>query len=87
VVVALPDLTRLLPALAGAAVPATSYTALLDLPSQTMAALASSTFDWASLLTDGAGVALLTGLVLLTGAAFGGLAQMLQPASMREIRP
>lgn len=70
---------RLLPALAGAAAPATSLTALLDLPAQTMAALASSTFDWGALLTDGAGVALLTGLVLLTGAAFGGLAQLLQP--------
>jgi predicted anti-sigma-YlaC factor YlaD len=78
VAVAWPDLARLLPAMAGAA-PLTSVGNVLDVPADALATLASSAFGWGSALTEGAGAALLTGLVLLTGAAFGGLAQLLRP--------
>jgi predicted anti-sigma-YlaC factor YlaD len=84
VALAWPDFARLLPALAGANVPLSSSAgSLLDVPADVLAAMgtvASSTFDWGSALTGGAGAALMTGLVLLTGAAFGGLAQLLRPA-------
>ena len=80
VVLAWPDVARLMAAAAGASVPSASLTALLDLPADTLGALANSTFDWASVLTGGAGVALMTGLVLLTAGAFGGLIQLLRPA-------
>lgn len=85
VAVAWPDVAQLLPAVAGANAPLTSAGNLLDVPVDALAALAtlvSSAFDWGSALTGGAGAALLTGLVLLTGAAFGGLAQLLRPASV-----
>ena len=81
-----PDLARLLPALAGVNVPLTGASSLLDVPVEALAALASSAFDWGSAVTSGAGAALLTGLVLLTGAAFGGLAQLLRPGVV-ESRP
>ncbi len=81
VVLAWPDVARLMAAAAGASVPAANLTALLDLPADTLGALANSTFDWASVLTGGAGVALMTGLVLLTAGAFGGLIQLLRPAA------
>ena len=80
VAVAWPDLARLLPAVAGANAPLTSVGNVLDVPADALAALVSSAFDWGSALTGGAGAALLTGLVLLTGAAFGGLAQLLRPS-------
>ena len=86
VAVAAPDLGRLLPALAGAGAPLSGVTgaSLLDVPADALGALAGSAFDWGSALSGGAGAALLTGLVLLTGAAFGGLAQMLRPGGMRN---
>ena len=82
VALAWPDFARLLPAVAGANAPISSAGALLDVPADALGALgtlASSTFDWGSALTGGTGAALMTGLVLLTGAAFGGLAQLLRP--------
>jgi anti-sigma factor RsiW len=78
VVLAWPDVARLIAA--GAGLPSANLAALLDLPADTLGALANSTFDWASVLTGGAGVALMTGLVLLTAGAFGGLIQLLRPA-------
>jgi anti-sigma factor RsiW len=81
VVAAWPDVARLMAVAAGTAVPSASLTALMDLPADTLGALANSTFDWASVFTGGAGVALLTGLVLLTAAAFGGLVQLLRPSA------
>ena len=83
VALAWPDFARLLPAAAAANAPLTnSAGSLLDVPADALAALgalASSTFDWGSALTSGTGAALMTGLVLLTGAAFGALAQLLRP--------
>ena len=81
VALAWPDLARLLPALAGANAPLSGAGSLLNGPVDALGALANSAFDWGSALTGGAGAALLTGLVLLTGAAFGGLAQLLQQQS------
>jgi predicted anti-sigma-YlaC factor YlaD len=74
------DLARLLPALAGA--PLSAASSVLDVPADALGALAGSAFDWGSALSGGAGAALLTGLVLLTGAAFGALAQLLRPGAM-----
>ena len=82
---ALPDVARLLPALAAVSAPGTSVTALFDLPAGTLAGLAGSTVDWASTLTGGAGVTLLVGLVLLAGAAFGALAQLLRPGVLDSV--
>ncbi len=78
VAVAVPDLARLLPALAGGP-PASS---LLDVSADALGGLANSAFDWGAALSNGAGAALLTGLVLLTGAAFGALAQLLRPGAL-----
>ena len=80
VAVAWPDLARLFPAMAGANAPLTSVGNVLDVPVDALATLVSSAFNWGSALTGGADGALLTGLVLLTGAAFGGLAQLLRPS-------
>ncbi len=78
-----PDLARLLPAAAGANAPLTSSAgSLLDVPGDALAALgtlASGAFDWGAALTGSTGAALMMGLVLLTGAAFAGLAQLLRP--------
>jgi predicted anti-sigma-YlaC factor YlaD len=76
------DVAGLLPALAGGSAPLNGLTALLDGPADALVALANSTFDWGATLTSGAGAALLTGLVLLTGAAFGWLAQLLRPGGL-----
>ena len=86
VALAWPDMARLLPAVAGAgALSATSLTAMTNLPANTVSILASGTFDWGSALTDGAGAAMFTGLVLLAGAVFGGLAQLLRPAPVGQV--
>jgi len=83
VALAWPDLARLLPAAASTNAPlASSAGSFLDVPADALAALgalASSTFDWGAALTGSTGAALMTGLVLLTGAAFGGLVQLLRP--------
>jgi predicted anti-sigma-YlaC factor YlaD len=83
VALAWPDFARLLPAAAGAGAPLSSSAgSLLDVPADALGALgtlASSAFDWGSALSGGTGAALMTGLVLLTGAAFGALAQLLRP--------
>ena len=80
VAVAMPDLARLLPALAGG--PLSGVSGVLDVPADALGGLASSAVDWGAALSNGAGAALLTGLVLLTGAAFGALAQLLRPGAM-----
>jgi predicted anti-sigma-YlaC factor YlaD len=82
VVVAWPDVLNVATAAAGTAAasanaPQATLTALLDLPLETLGQIASSTVDWGTMLTQGAGAGLLLGLVLLTAAAFGGLAQLL----------
>lgn len=82
VALAAPDLARLLPALVGA--PLSGSASVLNVPADALAALAGSAFDWGSALSGGAGAALLTGLVLLTGAAFGALARLLRPEAMRH---
>ena len=84
VAVAAPDLTRLLAALTATGAPLNASASVLDVPADALAGLAGSTFDWGSALTGGAGAALLTGLVLLTAAAFGALARMLRPGTMRN---
>ena len=84
---AAPDLARLLPSLTAASAPLSASGSVLDVPADALGALAGSAFDWGSALSGGAGAALLTGLVLLTGAAFGGLAQMLRPGTMRHSKP
>jgi predicted anti-sigma-YlaC factor YlaD len=86
VALAWPDVARLLPAVTAAGASGISLTALLELPAESLASLAGSTVDWAAALTGGAGVALLTGLVFLAGAAFGGLAQLLRPGAL-DTRP
>ncbi len=80
-----PDFARLLLALAGANVPAAGNAGnLLDVPPDVLGmlgTLTSSAVDWGAAITSGAGAALMTGLVLLTVAAFGGLAQLLRPGA------
>ena len=76
VAAAWPDVLNVAAAAAGTSVPQTSLTGLVDLPLETWGQIASSAVDWATMLTQGAGVALLLGLVLLTAGAFGGLAEL-----------
>jgi len=82
VAVAVPDLARLLPALTGG--PLAGAGSVLDVPADALGGLANSAFDWGAALSNGAGAALLTGLVLLTGAAFGALAQLLRPSTLHN---
>jgi predicted anti-sigma-YlaC factor YlaD len=85
VALAWPDFARLLTALAGANGPlGSSASNLLEAPADMLAMLGmltSSALDWGVAITSGAGAALMTGLVLLTAAAFGGLAQLLRPGA------
>lgn len=83
VAAAVPDLTRLLPALAGGSL-SSAGASVLDVPADALGALANTAFDWGTALSGSAGAALLTGLVLLTGAAFGALAQLLRPEALRH---
>ena len=76
------EVAGLLPAVSGAGPSLAGLGALLDVPADALAALAASAFDWGATLTSGAGAALLTGLVLLTGAAFSALAQLLRPTEL-----
>ena len=84
VAVAVPDLTRLPLALAGGPLSSSAGASLLDVPADALGALANTAFDWGSALSGSAGAALLTGLVLLTGAAFAALAQLLRPEALRH---
>ena len=81
VAVAVPDLTRLPLALAGGPL-STGGASVLDVPADALGSLANTAFAWGSALSGSAGAALLTGLVLLTGAAFGALAQLLRPKAL-----
>jgi anti-sigma factor RsiW len=76
VAAAWPDVLNVAAAAAGVSVPQTSLTGLVDVPLETWGQIASSAVDWATVLTQGAGAALLLGLVLLTAGAFGGLAEL-----------